>query len=155
MSRSLSPRAPKHDWSALLDQAREADRQLTPEELDLWRRGVLDGCANGWHVDMVHALQRALEARDTGELLAMLDAGIPVAAFLAAVLGDVMRTMAERTAAGRPASFTTAQDQNLRQMFVQLTGHDSRMSDRAAIEWLARAMCVSADTVRRSLKRTA
>lgn len=153
MSKSASPRAVAHDWSALLERADHADRQLSPEELDLWKRGLIDGTANGWHVDMVHAAQRALEGREPADLLRMLDAGFPIPAWLTPVLAGIIRSAHHGSVAGRPSAFTAHQDRMNREMLEHMTHRDMGMSEAQAIKWLAAVTGRSVDTIRRSIRR--
>lgn len=155
MSKSSSPRTAAPNWQALQARAREADRQLTAEELDLWRRGILDGTASGWHVDLVRALQRAIEARDHAPLIAWLDAGMPVPGFLAPVLAEALRMLAQGTTHGRPRQLTAFDDTQIRWYFDRMTGGAMRRAPKQIRAELAERFGVSEATVARSLGRTA
>lgn len=146
---SKTPR--KRDWPALLEKAREADRQLTAEELDLWRRGILDGTANGWHVDLVHALQRAIEGRDRFPLLLWLDAGMPIPGFLSPLLADALRPID-----GAPTKLTALHDLTIREHYdrcVNFLDKKRGAVKRTKIE-LATTFGVSVDLIEASLERT-
>lgn len=153
MSKPLAKRRPAHDWPALLAKAEQADRQLSPEELELWQRGVIDGSASGWHVDIVHAAQQALEGREPADLLALLDAGFPLPAWLTPVLADIIRSAHHGSVAGRPSAFTAHQDKMNREMLEHMTHRDMGMSEAQAIKWLASVTGRSVDTIRRSIRR--
>jgi len=154
MTRSSSPKAEPRDWPALLARAREADRQLSPEELDLWRRGILDGTANGWHVDLVHALQRATEGRDHAPLIAWLDAGMPIPGFCAPLIADALRMLANGTAHGRPRELSAADDSMIRWYFDKMTGGTLKRDAVRVRAELAERFEISEASIRRSLKRT-
>lgn len=155
MSKSTSPRAKKHDWSGLLDQAHHADRQLSAEELDLWRRGVIDGTGNGWHVDLIHAAQRSIEGRDHSPLLAWLDAAMPVPGFAAPLIADALRTAVQGTATGAPSLLTAHADRNIRNGFERLVLLDTKRGNKTrAKQMLAEWFDMSIDSIERSLKRT-
>jgi hypothetical protein len=135
----------KVDWSDLLGRAEELDRPLSDEELSLWKRGILDGNSRMWNVQYVHAVQRAIEGHDRGELDAMLRAEIPIPAFL-------LPFIASEPQGRRPAAFTLLQDRiNLRifEHAVQFL----QMSEAEAKRWLAEKRGVNKKTVERSLKR--
>ena len=155
MSKSTSPRAVARDWAALLAQANEADRQLTAEELALWQRGILDGSANGWHIDLVHALQRAIEGRDHAPLIRWLDAGMPIPGFLAPIIADALRAMAQGTIAGRPRQLTAQDDAAIRWYFDKMTGGTLQTDAKTVRTKLAETFGVSTDTIRRALERSA
>ena len=78
---SRLPKFPERDWANLLDEVTENDRLSAREQMSLWEQGLLDGEANAWGRDYVTAMQAALEQRDAGRLLAMLDAGLPIPRF--------------------------------------------------------------------------
>ena len=124
------------DWPALLEQARHVDRDAT---------------ASGWNVDLLHALQRAIEGREHAQLLALLDAGLPVPGFMAPLLADAMRAIVR---GGRPKALTAVADTAIRSVFDALVHPDVGMSSADAVKQIAAAREVSIDVVRRSLKRT-
>ncbi len=155
MSKSSSPRTAAPDWPALQAKAIEADRPFDDERLDLWRRGIIDGTANGWHVDLVHALQRAIEARDHAPLIAWLDAGMPVPGFLSPVLAEALRMLAQGTTHGRPRQLTAFDDAQIRWYFDKMTGGTMKRPPKQIRAELAERFGVSEATIARSLGRTA
>lgn len=138
------------DWPALLAVAEKMDAPTSPEVLDLWRRGLLDERARGWHVELVAALQRAVEGSDPEALLAWLDAGLPVPGAFAPALAEALRGAA---APGRPPRLTAADDAAIRGWHDALTA-GALPDPVGARQMIARALNVSERTVRRSLART-
>lgn len=135
------------DWPALLARAQELDAPLTAEELELWKRGIIDGNARMWNVEYVHAAQRALEGRDREQLLAMMRAEIPIPAFLLPIVASL-----NEPHGGRPAQFTALEDRLNLQWFEKLTRFFGR-SDTEALAELAQMRGVSKKTIERSLER--
>lgn len=135
------------DWPTLLAKAEELDKPLTPEELDLWKRRLIDGNARMWNVEYVHAAQRALEGRDREQLLAMMRAEIPIPAFLLPIVASL-----NEPRGGKPAQFTALDDQINLLWFEKLTRFFGRSAVEARRE-LAERHGVDDKTIKRSLKR--
>lgn len=153
MSKSISPRAKSRDWSALLAEARANDRQLNAEELELWRRGVIDGEAHAWGPDYVDALQTALDKRNPVPLLTMLDAGLPLPRALVPVIGDVLRAATHGTVRGAPSKLTAANDASIRWYHDKMRKYHG-LSVKAITLHLADLLGVDVSTIKRSLSRT-
>lgn len=144
-----------YDWAALHALAVDADRQMSAEELELWRRGVIDGNARLWNVDYVHAAQSALEQRRPAQLLAMLGAEIPAPTFLLPIIADVIRSQ-KVGKPGPPPKLTQAAHEAIRSIYSILVEHRypgcaPEEARRLAIEYLAHAKGVSEKTIVRSL----
>lgn len=137
------------DWPALLARAQELDAPLTAEELELWKRGIIDGNARMWNVQYVNAAQAAVEQRDIAQLVGMMKAEIPIPAFLLPVIASLWEPRG-----GRRRQLTALQDQTIRDAFEKATAH-LRMSDADAKKWLAGIFGVDVVQIRRSLARTA
>lgn len=137
------------DWASLLALATEQDIPLSDEELDLWRRGLIDGSSRMWAVDYVHAVQRAVTGNDTTQLRAMLDAGIQPPAFLLSLIARAFDPTPNR-----PAKLTSHDDDVIRQYFDRATTHMG-MTPVEAKRWLVESRRITRKTLDRSLARTA
>ena len=160
MSESSLPDAPDRDWADLLGKVIESERALTREQLSLWEQGLHEGEANAWGRDYVTAMQAALERRDTGRLLRMLDAGLPVPRILLPVLADVVRSVQQGHAGGRASKLTAFDEGNIRFLFDVMTERD-RKSPANVRRWLLRSFReklkdsrLSISTLNRALRRT-
>lgn len=160
MSKFTSPRVPERDWAKLLDKVTENDRPLTQGQLSLWEQGLLDGKANATGRDYVTAMQAALEQREAGTLLKMLDAGLPVPRILLPVLADVFRSAHHGTVSGRASKLTAIDDGNIRFLFDVMTEHH-RGKPANVRRWLLKSFReklrdpnLSIATLNRALRRT-
>lgn len=161
MSKSISPRADERDWVKLLDQVVADGRPLNRDQLSLWERGLLDGEVDAWDRDYATAMQAALEQRDAGRLLKMLDAGLPVPRTLLPVLADVLRSAAHHgNVSGRPGKLTEADEANMRFLFDVMTEHQ-RQRPAHVRRWLLNSFreklkdpTLSMSTLNRALRRT-
>lgn len=136
------------DWAALLALAAEQDKPLSDEELELWRRGLIDGNSRMWAVDYVHAVQRAITGNDTASLRAMLDASIAPPAFLLPLVAQAFDPTPNR-----PARLTVHDDEVIRDYFDRATTY-KMMSEAEAKRWLAGSRGITIRTLARSLART-
>jgi len=134
------------DWVDLLARAEEADKPLTVEELELWKKGKIDGNQRIWNVQYVHAAQRAVDGNDPAELHAMMAAEIPAPSFLLPIIAR-----ANLPQGGRPRALTVLDDKIIRQAFDWMTNH-LNMSSKDARKDLARRRNVKEKTIARSLK---
>lgn len=141
--------APAIDWLALLARAEAMDADLTPEELQLWQRGLIDGNARMWNVEYVHATQCALKKHDPAQLLEMMAAEIPAPPFLLPLIAQ-----AWSAGGGRPEALTVLEDKVIRKAFDRLTHPDSRMKPAQAKQYLAKARGTKKKNIDRSLART-
>jgi hypothetical protein len=136
------------DWNAYLAQARELDRPLTDDELKRWKSGTLDGSARMYNEDYVHAVQKALEGRDSALLESMMEAKIPIPSFLLPAVAKIWISKG-----GRPAALTAVEDARIRWFYNQMTKH-LRMEDAVAKQELSRLLGLHKKTIDRSLART-
>jgi hypothetical protein len=157
---SKLPRSHERDWARLLEEVTESDRPLTREQMSLWEQGLLDGEANAWGRDYVMAMRAALEQREAGRLLAMLDAGLPIPRILLPVLADILRTAQHGNVSGRGSKLTAGDEANIRFLFDVMTEHD-RKSPASARRWLLKSFReklkdpkLSISTLNRALRST-
>lgn len=134
------------NWADLLQRAEILDRDLTEEELLLWKRGILDGNTRLWNVEYVHAVQRAVDGHNREQLDAMLMAEIPIPQFL-------LPFLASEPQGRRPPAFTAVEDKQIRRSFDRAVNFLG-MSQVEAKQWLASLKRVNKKTIERSLKRT-
>lgn len=160
MSQFPSTRAPERDWAKLLETVTESDFPLTQQQLSLWEQGLLDGETDVTGRDYVTAMQAALEQREAGTLLKMLDAGLPVPRILLPVLADVIRSAHHGTAGGRASKLTAIDDGNIRFLFDVMTEHH-RGKPANVRRWLLKSFReklrdpnLSIATLNRALRRT-
>jgi hypothetical protein len=148
MSSAASRRsAGKPNWAALLSDVRAEDE----EARSLFPNGKWRDTSHG--VDYVDALQEALEAREFGRLMAMLDAGCPIPDCLLPMVAEVIRDIRHGRSTGRPKKLTALADESIREGFDLAVKHAGLTREKAC-GWLASIMGVSTDTIERSLRRS-
>jgi hypothetical protein len=172
MSAPTSPRAARaRDWPALLQAVRDDEAAVSPQARALWLQGRGPDPAPGWGADYVQACQEALEQRKPERLLALLDQRVPMPPVLLPIVAEVIRDAKQGRSNGRAAKLTHADDLLMREHFdrfttvphwIEKTKEFRPMAPAEAIAAL-HAMCqrkdathtISADTIKRSLARTA
>jgi hypothetical protein len=157
---SKLPQFPERDWANLLDEVTENDRLSAREQMSLWEQGLLDGEADAWGRDYVTAMQAALEQREAGRLLKMLDAGLPIPRILLPVLADILRTVHHGNVSGRASKLTPGDEASIRFLFDVMTERD-RKSPANARRWLLKSFReklkdpnLSISTLNRALRST-
>jgi hypothetical protein len=155
MSRATTKRAEAvRNWSALLKRLRDDEASVTPEAMEIWLRGKWSDPRPRWDVEYLNAMQSALEQRDRGELLKMLDAGVPIISdALLPLIAEVIRDVLQGRSTGAPIGLTALDDEKVRRLFDWATTH-GKMNKTNARYWLSEAMLVSVDSIKRSLSRT-
>ena len=114
MSKSTSPRAVDSiDWVALLAAVND-ERSITPEARELWLQGKWSDPRPSWGRDYLGALQQALARRDISQLLAMLDAAVPLPDCLLPAMAIVLRDLKAGYATCAPARLTALDDEVIR-----------------------------------------
>jgi len=157
---SRLPQSPERDWAKLLEEVTENDRSLTREQMSLWEQGLHDGEADAWGRDYATAMQLALEQREAGRLLKMLDAGLPIPRILLPVLADILRTAHHGNVSGRASKLTPGDEASIRFLFDVMTERD-RKSPANARRWLLKSFReklkdpnLSISTLNRALRST-
>jgi hypothetical protein len=138
--RSSSARAKAHDWASLLDTV----------NADSLRYPTLD-----FEEHYVHAIQKALEGRDNGPLLKLLDSGGRLLHLaLMPALADAIRSQTDG-ARGRPNVLTHHQARMIREFFDK-NGPFFFPDEHpdATVKWLASAFKTTPATIERSLSET-
>ena len=154
VSKSTSTRAASViDWPRLLAAVSD-ESGVTPEAQALWLAGRWSDPRPSAGREYLDAMQQALEKRDTGALLAMLDGGMPVPDALLPILAEVIRDLKRGYATGRPKELTALSDETIRQAFDRLRKFDPDTTVGELHLHLAEIMRVSVDTIKRSLKKT-
>jgi hypothetical protein len=143
------------DWPRLLELAEAADQPLTPEELDLWKRGIIDGNARAWNVQYVHAASAALTQRRPAELLAMLRAEIPAPAFLLPVVAAVIEAQVDKPGGASPKLSPTTRkyirDHYDHVLAWQSPALSEKMRRTKVVEYFAKVFGASTKTIERAL----
>lgn len=143
------------NWSRLLELAEAADQPLTPEELALWKRGIIDGNARAWNVQYVHAASAALTQRQPAQLLAMLNAEIPAPSFLLPIIAAVIEAQAVKRGGRSPIldpttrSFIRAEYDRV--LDWQSPGLSETKRRSNVIAYFAKAFGASPKTIERAL----
>jgi hypothetical protein len=99
-------------------------------------------------------MQKALEQRDSGDLLGLLDAGIPLPEALLPALAEVLRDLKYGYATGRGSKLTALDDESILRTYNRLRKYRTALKVGEVHQYLADVKGVSVDTIKRSLKRT-